>query len=93
MSLGAQQWEPSCGAGAGGGTVEIKQQAGFSLFIWPDCQRGDLSRTKFSARQINCSLTHDNVCVCFLYGESVEKRMSGTQFDVYYLAEVGYIVS
>lgn len=29
------------------------------------------------------------VCVCFLYRESVEERVSGTQF-VYYLAEVGY---
>jgi len=33
------------------------------------------------------------VCVFSIWRKRVEKRMSGTQFDVYYLAEVGYIVS
>ncbi len=30
------------------------------------------------------------VCVCVCVCESVEERENGTQFDVYYLAEVGY---
>ncbi len=89
-SLGAQQWEPSCGAGAGGGTAEIKPAGWIRLVHLAWLPTWFIQNQILGVRKL---LPHSCMCVCVCGVLSIrrERGRARERYTIwcFYLAEVG----